>query len=90
MEENKTNYGKIIAITLAIIASAAAIGFVLARVLRSVIAFCNTYSAEDDELCCDELDITELEENAEEELASTDEEPAAEEAADEQAAEAEA
>ena len=79
MKENNTNYGKIIAITLAIITSAAAIGFVLARVLRSVISFCNTYSAEDEELCCEDLDISELEEEAEAELVC-EEETVAEEA----------
>ena len=82
MKENNTNYGKIIAITLAIITSAAAIGFVLARVLRSVISFCNTYSAEDEELCCEDLDISELEEEDEEDIACT-EEVAAEEVTEE-------
>ena len=66
MKENNTNYGKIIAITLAIIASAAAIGFVLARAMRSVIAFCKTYTEKDEELCCDELELSELDEEAEE------------------------
>ena len=87
MEENKTNYGKIIAITLAVIASAAAIGFVLARVLRSVIAFCNTYSAKDEELCCDDLDISELEEDAEAPTEEATEEAVAEEATEEAVAE---
>ena len=41
--KNKTNYGKIIAITLSIITCASAIAFVIYRLFRNLIEFCNTY-----------------------------------------------
>lgn len=58
--EEKTNYGKIIAITLAVITSATAIAFVLYRLFRNLITFCNTYVNPDE--AYDELDLDELEE----------------------------
>ena len=61
----KTNYGKIIAITLAVITSATAIAFILYRLFRNLITFCNTYVVPEEEY--DELDIDELEELLEEE-----------------------
>ena len=61
----KTNYGKIIAITLAVITSATAIAFILYRLFRNLITFCNTYVVPEEEI--EELDIDELEELLEEE-----------------------
>ena len=56
--KNNTNYGKIIAITLSVVTSACAIAFVIYRLFRNLIEFCNTYQVEED----DELDFAELEE----------------------------
>ena len=65
--KNNTNYGKIIAITLSIVTSACAIAFVIYRLFRNLIEFCNTYEIpEEEEL--DELDFVELEEEPEEEI----------------------
>ena len=55
--KNTTNYGKIIAITLSVVTSACAIAFVIYRLFRNLIEFCNTYKVEED----DELDFAELE-----------------------------
>lgn len=60
----KTNYGKIIAITLAVITSAGAIAFILYRLFRNLITFCNTYVSPEEDY--EELDIDELEELLEE------------------------
>jgi hypothetical protein len=54
-----TNYGKIIAITLSVVTCACAIAFVLYRLLRNLIEFCNTYELPEEE----ELDFAELEED---------------------------
>ena len=56
--KNKTNYGKIIAITLSIVSSACVIAFVIYRLFRNLIEFCNTYQLPEEE----ELDFIELEE----------------------------
>ena len=74
--KNGTNYGKIIAITLSIVTSACAIAFVIYRLFRNLIEFCNTYQLPEEE---DVLDLCELEEGLFEEdevEACTDEEPA--------------
>lgn len=55
--EHKTNYGKIIAITLSIITAASAIAFVLYRLLRNLITFCTV--GEDPEEVGDCLDFDE-------------------------------
>lgn len=77
MMKNNTNYGKIIAITLSIVTSACAIAFVIYRLFRNLIEFCNTYQIpEEEEL--DELDFAELEEEPEEEIVAeleVDDEP---------------
>ena len=57
--KNQTNYGKIIAITLSIVTSACAIAFVIYRLFRNLIEFCNTYQIPEE----DELDFCELEED---------------------------
>ena len=67
----KTNYGKIIAITLAVITSACSIAFVIYRLFRNIITFCNTYRVPEDEVC--ELDIEEIEESLAEEAAEQSE-----------------
>ena len=56
--KNTTNYGKIIAITLSVVTSACAIAFVIYRLFRNLIEFCNTYEVPQD----DDLDLCELEE----------------------------
>ncbi len=58
--EHKTNYGKIIAITLSVIAAASAIAFVLYRLLRNLITFCTVYDDEEDIEDC--LDFDEADE----------------------------
>ncbi len=60
--EEKTNYGKIIAITLSVITAATAIAFVLYRLLRNLITFCTVY--DDPEEVEDCLDFDEVEEAA--------------------------
>jgi len=78
--KNTTNYGKIIAITLSVITSACAIAFVIYRLFRNLIEFCNTYEIPEEE----ELDFGELEEVEDEEEVldeAAEEEPAAEETA---------
>ena len=84
MMKNTTNYGKIIAITLSVVTSACAIAFVIYRLFRNLIEFCNTYEIPKEE---DELDLVELEEDCldeetseecAEELAEEESEPIAE------------
>lgn len=58
--EERTNYGKIIAITLSVIAAASAIAFVLYRLLRNLITFCTVY--DDPEEVEDCLDFDEVDE----------------------------
>jgi hypothetical protein len=65
--KNENNYGKIIAITLSIITCASAIAFVIYRLFRNLIEFCNTYEIPEMEEF-DELDFSDLEEEPEEEL----------------------
>ena len=55
--KNNTNYGKIIAITLSVVTCAGAIAFVLYRLFRNLIEFCNTYELPEEE----EIDFEELE-----------------------------
>lgn len=65
--KNENNYGKIIAITLSIITCAGAIAFVIYRLFRNLIEFCNTYEIPAEEEF-DELDFSELEEEPDEEI----------------------
>lgn len=65
--KNETNYGKIIAITLSIITCAGAIAFVIYRLFRNLVEFCNTYEVPEIE-DFDEVDFSELEEEPEEEI----------------------
>ncbi|MBE6555652.1 MAG: hypothetical protein E7663_05425 [Ruminococcaceae bacterium] len=73
--EERTNYGKIIAVTLAVISAASAIAFVIYRLLRNLITFCSAYDEE--ELDEDILDFDELDEELDvtEEAEPQDEEP---------------
>ena len=57
--EKKTNYGKIIAITLAVIAAFAAIAFIVYKLFVKNLEKC--YSAEDEDLFLEEDDSCECE-----------------------------
>ena len=61
MQENKTNYGKIIAITLAVISAASAIAYVIYRLCRSFFAFCDSY--QEDELEDVDFDFDEIDDS---------------------------
>lgn len=74
--EHKTNYGKIIAITLSVITAASAIAFVLYRLLRNLIAFCAVEEDPDEVDEC--LDFDEADELVPEEDASQTEQEATE------------
>ncbi len=75
--DTKTNYGKIIAITLAVIASASSIAFIIYRLCRNLISFCNSYTVpEEDELC--DVDLCELDECDDECDEEEEDEPAEE------------
>lgn len=81
--ERKTNYGKIVAITMSVVAASCAIAFVLYRLIRNLISFCTVYE-EPAEL----EDYPEFDEalEYEEEMSDVpDEEAPAEDAATEQA-----
>ena len=58
--EQRTNDGKIIAITLSVITAASAIAFVLYRLLHNLITFCTVY--DDPEEVEDCLDFDEVDE----------------------------
>ena len=80
MEENKTNYGKIIAVTLAVISAASAIAFVIYRLCRSFFTFCDSYredEIDDADFDFDEIDNDEIDED----LLILDEEETEEDAA---------
>ena len=66
----KTNYGKIIAITVAVIASACSIAFVIYKLCRNLISFCNSYTHPEEELC--DIDLCELDEECDEDCAEND------------------
>ena len=57
---DKTNYGKIIAITLSVITAATAIAFVVYRLIRNLITFCTVYDDPDEVEDC--VDFDEIEE----------------------------
>ena len=76
--DKKTNYGKIIAITIAVISAASAIAYVIYRLARNFFAFCDTYY--EDELDDADFDIDDVLDE-EEDLLFPEEE--ADEAADE-------
>lgn len=86
MEEKNTNYGKIIAITLAVVAAASAIAYVIYRLCRNFFTFCDSYredEIEDTDFDFDEIDEDELDDNFlildDEDVADEAEAPAAEE-----------
>ncbi|MBE6703313.1 MAG: hypothetical protein E7585_07895 [Ruminococcaceae bacterium] len=66
MEEKKTNYGKIVAITLAVVTAASAIAYVIYRLCRNFFSFCDSYredEIEDTDFDFDEIDEEELDDN---------------------------
>ena len=66
MEEKRTNYGKIIAITLAVIAAGSALAYVIYRLSRNFFTFCDSYredEIEDNDFQFDEIDEDELDDN---------------------------
>ena len=60
MNEERTNYGRIIAVTLAVITATATIAFIFYRLARKLISFCHAYRELDDEAF--DLDFDELDE----------------------------
>ena len=83
MEEKKTNYGKIIAITIAVISAATTIAYVIYRLCRNFFTFCDSYredEIEDADFDFDEIDEDELDDNCV--IDDTDDETPAVEAAD--------
>ena len=74
MKENKTNYGKIIAITIAVISAASAIAYVVYRLCRSFFTFCDSYR--EDELADADFDFDEIDEDEIDDLLILDEEEA--------------
>lgn len=86
--QEKTNYGKIIAITLSVITAASAIAFVVYRLLRNLITFCTVYDdPQDVEDCLDFDEVEEAEVSDEETAADTADADAEVEAAPEKTAE---
>lgn len=81
--ERKTNYGKIIAITLSIVTASCAIAFVLYRLIRNLISFCTVY--EEPEEIEDYPEFDEALAYEEEVPTVENEEPGLEESAPEQA-----
>lgn len=66
MQDKNTNYGKIIAITLAVISAGSAIAYVIYRLCRNFFKFCDSYredEIEDMEFDFDEIDEDELDDN---------------------------
>ena len=66
MKEKNTNYGKIFAITLAVISAASAIAYVIYRLCRNFFKFCDSYredEIEDVDFDFDEIDEDELDDN---------------------------
>ena len=64
--EKKTNYGKIVAVTLAVITAASTIAYVIYRLARNFFTFCDTYSEDDFEI--EDFDTDDLPEEEEEDL----------------------
>ena len=70
--EKKTNYGKIIAVTIAVISAASAIAYVIYRLARNFFAFCDSYYEE--ELDEADFDIDEVLGEEEDDLLFVEEE----------------
>ena len=93
MQEKNTNYGKIIAITLAVISAGSALAYVIYRLCRNFFKFCDSYredEIEDNDFSFDEIDEDELDDNfliVDDEEEQPTEEPQTEEAAEETEAE---
>ena len=78
--KEKNNYGKIVAITLAVISAASAIAYVIYRLCRNFFTFCDAYRA--DEIDDADFDFDEIDDEIDEDFLIVDEE---EEAATEEA-----
>lgn len=78
--KEKNNYGKIVAITLAVISAASAIAYVIYRLCRNFFTFCDAYRA--DEIDDTDFDFDEIDDEIDEDFLIVDEE---EEAATEEA-----
>ena len=80
---DKTNYGKIIAITLSVITATTAIAFVVYRLIRNLITFCTVYDDPAEVEDCVDFDEIEEEPVVEESLDAPlqDEDQAAEDVA---------
>ena len=61
MQDKNTNYGKIIAVTLAVISAGSAIAYVIYRLCRNFFKFCDSYR--EDELEDMEFDFDEIDED---------------------------
>ncbi len=81
--KEKNNYGKIIAITLAVISAASAIAYVIYRLCRNFFTFCDAYRA--DEIDDTDFDFDELDEDFDEDFVIVDDEELEAEAAEEAA-----
>lgn len=64
--KEKNNYGKIIAITLAVISAASAIAYVIYRLCRSFFTFCDAYRA--DEIDDIDFDFDEIDDDIDEDF----------------------
>ena len=62
--QEKTNYGKIIAITIAVITATTTIAYVLYRLARNLLTFCSSYREDEEDGF---LDFDEMEELCEDE-----------------------
>ena len=85
--KEKNNYGKIIAITLAVISAASAIAYVIYRLCRSFFTFCDAYRA--DEIDDTDFDFDELDEDFDDNFVIVDEDEHDAQADEEDAAPAE-
>ncbi|MBR6726683.1 MAG: hypothetical protein IKM08_00685 [Clostridia bacterium] len=81
--KEKNNYGKIVAITLAVISAATAIAYVIYRLCRNFFTFCDAYRA--DEIDDVDFDFDELDEDMDDDFMIVDEDTEAEAAAEEAA-----
>lgn len=70
--KGKNNYGKIIAITLAVISAASAIAYVIYRLCRSFFTFCDAYRA--DEIDDVDFDFDEIDDDIDEDFLVVDDE----------------
>jgi hypothetical protein len=77
--QEKTNYGKIIAVTLAVITATTTIAYVLYRLARNLFTFCSAYQEEEEGGFLDFDEMEELSEDEDVNLFDEEEETPAEE-----------